>query len=103
MHRLLVTALGLAVLSTNVVADEAKPAIDLSTQTRQFVVEEEYQSVRPGEMDRRFERDEGVGGTNIDLSYGEEEIEKDEYGLDRQIEGPATTDYSKPPVINSTD
>jgi hypothetical protein len=96
MHRLLTTALGLAFLSTSVVADEAKQAIDLSPQVKQHIVEEEYQSVRPGAMDERFERDEGVGGTNINLSYGEEEIEKDEYGLDRKIEGPAITDYSKP-------
>lgn len=88
-------------LSTAALADETKPAIDLTPQREGFAVEETYQSIRPGAMDDRFEREEGVGGTNINLSYGEEEVEKDEYGINREIDGPATTDYSKPPEFDS--
>ena len=52
-------------------------------------------------MDRQFEKEEGVGGTNFNLSYDEDQPERDEYGIIREIEGPATTDYSKPPELNS--
>lgn len=96
MHRLLITALGLAVLSTNVVADEAKPAIDLSPQADHRVIQHEHQSIRPGAMEKILQQGQDQPDAWFSLSYDEEEIEKDEYGLDRKIEGPTTTDYSKP-------
>ena len=101
MRSFVVLSTSLVFLSTAVIADDAKPAIDLSTQSGTFVVEEEYQSIRPGAMDKRFEREEGVGGTSVNLSYDEDQPERDEYGIIREIEGPATTDYSKPPQLQS--
>ncbi len=77
--------------------------IDLSTQSDRQVVEEEYQSIRPGSMDERFEQEDGVGGTNFNLSYDEDQPERDEYGIIREIESPVTTDYSKPPATTSND
>ncbi len=101
MRPFVILSICLVFLSTGVVANEEKPAIDLSTQSGTFVVEEEYQSIRPGAMDERFEKEEGVGGTNFNLSYDEDQPERDEYGIMREIEGPATTDYSKPPELQS--
>jgi len=101
MRSYLFTLTSFAFLSSVALADETVPTIDLTPQSEEFVVEEEYQPIRAGAMDERFEREEGVGGTNINLSYGEEEVAKDEYGLNREIEGPATTDYSKPPEFRS--
>jgi len=101
MRPFVILSTGLVLLSTSVVADDAKPAIDLSTQSGTFVVEEEYQSIRPGALDQRFQKDEGVGGTNFNLSYDEDQPERDEYGIIREIEGPATTDYSNPPELQS--
>lgn len=74
-----------------------KPLIDLSTETKGFVVEEEYQSIRPGAMDERFSEKDGLDRSDINLSYDEDQPERDEYGIIREIEGPATIDYSKPP------
>ncbi len=101
MRPVLIAFTSLVCLSTKVVAEESKPAIDLSTQSEGYVIEEEYQSIRPGAMDERFEREEGVGGTNFNLSYDDGQPETDEYGIIREIEDPATTDYSKPPGSNS--
>jgi len=101
MRPFVILSTSLVFLSTGAIADDAKPAIDLSTQSGTFVIEEEYKYVRPGAMDRQFEKEEGVGGTNFNLSYDEDQPERDEYGIIREIEGPATTDYSKPPELNS--
>lgn len=101
MRLFLLASSGLVFLSTWVAAEETKPVIDLSTKANGFVVEEEYQSIRPGAMDERFEQEEGVGGTNFNLSYDDDKPETDEYGIIREIEGPATTDYSKPPELPS--
>ena len=54
-------------------------------------------------MDERFEQEEGVGGTNFNLSYDEDQPERDEYGVIREIESPANIDYSKPPEPTSDD
>lgn len=97
MRLFLLASSGLVFLSTWVAAEETKPTIDLSPQTDGFAVEEEYQSIRPGAMDERFSEKDGLGRSDINLSYDEGQPERDEYGIIREIEGPATTDYSKPP------
>ncbi|MCE7998369.1 MAG: hypothetical protein HEP70_05880 [Rhodobiaceae bacterium] len=97
MRLFLLASSGLVFLSTWVSAEETKPVIDLSTEANGFVVEEEYQSIRPGAMDERFAEDDGLDRSDINLSYDDDQPERDEYGIIREIEGPATTDYSKPP------
>jgi hypothetical protein len=64
--------------------DAQRPLIDLSTQNEHQIVEEEYQSVRPGAMDEKFAPTNPLGDTEINLSYGEEEQVEDEYGIVRE-------------------
>ncbi len=103
MRVILPLAVSLSCLSSAAFADEAGPKIDLSTQSDNYIVEEEYQSIRPGAMDEKFQRDTNTGGTTFNLSYEEEEPETDEYGVIREIDGPATTDYSKPPALDTNE
>lgn len=102
MRFFLFVTICLTPLSTNAFSDEAKPTIDLSTQTERVIIEEDYQSIRPGAMDERFQREGGLGNAGINLSYDPDEPDRDEYGLIREVEGPATTDYAKPPIPGST-
>ena len=80
-----ILAAGLVIVMTSgVLAEDApSPIIDLSTSNNHNIVEEEYQSVRPGALDEKFVRANRTGNTEITLSYEDEEEEKDEYGIVR--------------------
>lgn len=82
MRRVLL-GLSLGLVSFAALAEETAPVIDLSAGQPDVVVDEEYQSIRPGAMDERFRNQPNTGGTSVNLSYEDPDGEKDEYGLYR--------------------
>lgn len=73
----------IAMIPAALADDAPAPVIDLSTSSDHNIIEEEYQSVRPGALDEKFVRANRTGNTEITLSYEDEEEEKDEYGIVR--------------------
>ena len=73
------------IVATSAMAEDAQPAIDLSVpaETNSNIVEEEYQSVRPGSQDRRFNSQSNTGGTTFYGSYDDPTENVDEYGVQR--------------------
>ncbi len=103
MRHLLFGLIGLIHLTSSVTAQDTTQRIDLTQPSEGYVIEEEYQSIRPGAMDEKFRRDQRPGDTQFHLSHQTEETDTDEYGVNREIVGPATTDYSRPPELPSND
>lgn len=84
--KIALTAAILMAMASGAVADDSPaPVIDLSTSNDHKIVEEAYQSVRPGALDERFASGNRTGNTEVTLSYeDEDEAEtKDEYGIVR--------------------
>ncbi len=96
MKKIILAALTAIAITPAALADDTPaPVIDLSTSNDHNIVEEEYQSVRPGALDERFATDNRTGNTEFTLSYEDEEDVKDEYGIvrDRPFE---RNDYGQP-------
>ena len=85
----------IAMIPAALADDAPAPVIDLSTSSDHNIIEEEYQSVRPGALDERFETGNRTGNTEITLSYEDEEDVEDEYGIvrDKPFE---RNDYGQP-------